>query len=623
MVFYFGLDSLINGIRKNLDQDLSAALKKVHDIDNLQNIHEAYLFLIGNDEGDPVKIVQKVVSGDKHLSIQIIVPPKDVNQIKRTLQFSPFVGKNSSCITYNPEVNYTVVFKQAIERTRQKRSFNHASLAHQTMLERISLQGIKLRNLDAILEHAPIAVLVLNDDGTIIGANNRSRQMFSALHSVQVPLNKIFSEKQAAKIQQIIQEGGDTILHASDIDSSYEIMISKVNDGESRQAIVLVNDITERNEKDKRIQAILESLPQMAWTATPDGKANYYSKGWYSYTNQSMEEALGEGWMPVVHPDDVKLATIRWTAAVSKGKVFEHAVRLRKFNGEYRWHLSRAVPVYSDTRKILMWVGTSTDIHDQVLLTEELEKKVKERTRSLELMNAELEQFAHVSSHDLQEPLRKIHTFAQLVKDISYDSMSENSRRYLDKVLETSARMSRLLKDLLSFTRLDHKASIEKVDLTESIADIREDLELLIAQNKATIIVKNLPVIEARPSQVKQLFYNLINNSLKFKKPETPPIINISGRKMTEEELSSFPQLNSKQAHWEVVVKDNGIGFDQKYATQIFAIFQRLHSRVAYDGSGMGLAICKKIVSNHGGEIFACSSPEEGSQFHIILPASA
>jgi light-regulated signal transduction histidine kinase (bacteriophytochrome) len=268
-----------------------------------------------------------------------------------------------------------------------------------------------------------------------------------------------------------------------------------------------------------------------------------------------------------------------------------------------------------------MWVGTCTDIHDQILLTEELERKVKERTHSLEVTNSELEQFAHVSSHDLQEPLRKIRTFADLLKDNIYQDLDEGSKRYLDKISSTAERMSASLRALLNFTSLRREEKFVSVDLNQIVSQVLIDLELMISQKDASVKVSTLPVIKAVPIQMQQLFYNLINNALKFSKHETAPLIKISSRQLMEEELIRFPQLQHFKEYHEVVVKDNGIGFDQIYAEQIFTVFQRLHSQTKYEGTGIGLSLVKKVVSNHGGEVHVYSRPNEGTAFHVILPA--
>lgn len=620
MIFYAGLTSVIDKIKENLAEDGAFQFRSVEHPESLQDFKDAQLFLIGPDETHPVKLVQKIASKDKHLSIVVLANKSRYQQVTQALRFSPFVGKNATCLAFNADTDYASVLKLAGSRTNQRRSFSKFSFTPPPTLSTISSSGVKLEMFGHALEYAPIGVLLLDRAGKVIGANNRSKQMFSSLEGNQVGLDKLFPAKCVGDILKLIRAGKEETMQTEDMQGYYyEISSSGYSDG--NQTLLLINDITERREKDKRLEAILESLPQMAWTATPQGRVNYYTQGWYTYTNQTREHALDEGWTSVVHPDDVKVTLSRWMESVKTNKVYQHAARFRRFDGEYRWHLSRAVPVYATKQNILMWVGTSTDIHDQILLAENLEKKVKERTRSLEAANTELEQFAYVSSHDLQEPLRKIQTFSELVKDNSYEGMDDLSKKYMDKIITTATRMSKLLKDLLNFTKLHHHEATTRVDLNEIIGGIGEDLELPIAHNGAIIKVDGLPTVEGHASQLKQLFYNLINNALKFRKPDVCPVVQIHSHLIVPDTIPEDWSLSRDRPYWHIVVKDNGIGFEQKYADQIFTIFQRLHGRATYEGTGIGLAICRKVVSNHDGYIYAVSSPGNGAAFNIVLPA--
>ena len=265
-----------------------------------------------------------------------------------------------------------------------------------------------------------------------------------------------------------------------------------------------------------------------------------------------------------------------------------------------------------------MWIGTNTDIHEQKAFAEELEQRVKERTYELETSNSELEQFVYITSHDLQEPLRKIRLFSDLVMG-SADSLPAPSRNHLEKINATALRMSVLLKELLNFTQLNREEGFEPTDLNTIVEKAMEDLELVIQQKSAEVRTDKLPVINAVPVQMHQLFYNLINNALKFTRPGEKPVVEIRSVP------PNLPAANAKHLqgetdYVEIVVKDNGIGFDQQQAQQIFKIFQRLHNRTAYSGTGIGLALCKKVVTHHYGDIYAISQPGKGAAFHVLLP---
>jgi light-regulated signal transduction histidine kinase (bacteriophytochrome) len=247
-------------------------------------------------------------------------------------------------------------------------------------------------------------------------------------------------------------------------------------------------------------------------------------------------------------------------------------------------------------------------------LYEEVEKKVIERTKELHLLNDELKrsnhdlaQFAYVASHDLQEPLRKIQTFAQYLKRDELN-INESSAKYIEKIIASSNRMRKIIDDLLAYAKLNaDKTQFKKTDLNEILKTVINDLELLINQKKATVHTAELPVIECIPIQMNQLFYNLLNNALKFSSAERLPHIDIAFKKTDVNEF-------------EIIIKDNGIGFDQDYALQIFDMFQRLNSSVQYSGTGIGLALCKRITQNHKGAIAAVSEINKGTQFTIRLP---
>jgi len=253
--------------------------------------------------------------------------------------------------------------------------------------------------------------------------------------------------------------------------------------------------------------------------------------------------------------------------------------------------------------------------HDitEIMLANE---KLKVLNAELEKSNRDLEQFAYVASHDLQEPLRKIQTFAELSeKNIQHP---EIQKRYLQKVNSSAHRMTDLIKAVLNYSRLSKTDSeFVAIDLNAVIETIKTDLELLIEEKKAVITTTNLPSIQGIPLQINQLFLNLLSNSLKFS--EGAPDINISSSILPESEIKKIGFTKNGAEYIKLVFSDNGIGFEQQYADKIFSIFQRLHTS-QYAGTGIGLALCKKIVENHGGFITVESEPEKGTSFFIYLP---
>ncbi|WP_255516918.1 CheR family methyltransferase [Larkinella sp. C7] len=266
---------------------------------------------------------------------------------------------------------------------------------------------------------------------------------------------------------------------------------------------------------------------------------------------------------------------------------------------------------------------TERKMAEQKLKTfsEALEIKVKERTADLQLTNEKLQQFAHAASHDLQEPLRKIVTFSNRLQEKHEDEFSMEAKTYLSKIAGASVRMSKLIQDLLNYSQLlNHEKLFAPTDLGETLENVLSDFELLIEQKKAFITSGLLPTIEAIPLQMNQLFYNLISNALKFSREGTPPTLAISSHLLTPETISQYPTLNPSMTYCELIFKDNGIGFEQKYGQQVFVLFQRLNQPGQYQGTGIGLSLSKKIVEIHHGEIFVEATETQGAAFHIILP---
>jgi two-component system CheB/CheR fusion protein len=253
--------------------------------------------------------------------------------------------------------------------------------------------------------------------------------------------------------------------------------------------------------------------------------------------------------------------------------------------------------------------------------SENLVEKVKEKTLKITQTNLQLEQFTHTTSHEFQEPLRKIITLANLLQKSDNKISPEQVKEYLNKIEGASIRMRDLIKDMLNFATINQNERLFiKTDLNLILKNILYDFELLIAEKKAKVISHKLPIIEAIPFQMNQLFYDLIHNALKFSKLGVPPEIDISSRKVSKDELKKYPNLNQKLHYHEVAFKDNGIGFDQKYALKIFTMFQRLVTDGTYAGTGIGLALCSKIAEENSGQIFAEGKENNGATFYIMLP---
>jgi light-regulated signal transduction histidine kinase (bacteriophytochrome) len=259
---------------------------------------------------------------------------------------------------------------------------------------------------------------------------------------------------------------------------------------------------------------------------------------------------------------------------------------------------------------------------------QELEKIVEMRTSELKkanidlnIVNQNLEQFAYVASHDLQEPLRKINMFSALLEDKFKDQLNETGMRNLGIIRNAATRMTALIQDLLAFSRVSRQEHLfEKVDLQATVQQVLTDFDILIQQKNAIVECDALFAVPGIPLHMTQLFHNLLSNALKFSQGDVAPVIKITSRGMDAHEIAAHPQLQNGTSYGEIRISDNGIGFAPTYAKKIFVIFQRLHGRGEYEGSGIGLALCQKIVTAHHGVIYADSEEGKGATFILILP---
>jgi len=262
-------------------------------------------------------------------------------------------------------------------------------------------------------------------------------------------------------------------------------------------------------------------------------------------------------------------------------------------------------------------IGTTRDVTKIIKYEHELQRKIAELKRS----NMDLEDFAYIASHDMHEPLRKVHSFADRLRSKYSGSLEEEAIGYLDRILGATQSARLMIDGLMEFSRLSRNEFwFEKADIKELVKEVLNDLELKIEETNATIDVKEFPELEVIRVQIKQLFSNIILNAIKFKKTDVLPVISITSKKLMRAEVSEL-NLDSNMDYYRLMIKDNGIGFEEEYAETIFQMFQRLNSKSEYPGSGIGLALCKKIAENHQGTIQASSNSGEGTVISVVLPS--
>lgn len=391
----------------------------------------------------------------------------------------------------------------------------------------------------------------------------------------------------------------------------------------------------ELEESEKQFRLLTNTMPQKISTADADGNIIFFNQPWLEDTGYTYEELKGWGWEKVMHPEDWGMVKKRWQQSVLTGDIFDVECRILNTKGEFKWHLGRALPVKDENGKIIMWVGSNTDIHAQKEQKEELEKAVTSRTKQLIQKNAELEDankelisFTYVSSHDLQEPLRKIQNFASFIMLEEEKNLSETGKGYFLRMRQIAQRMQELIEDLLKYSRAkSSERMIEKTDLNLILNEVKADYEEVIQHKKAIFDTTNLGIARIIRLPFRQVLQNLLSNSLKFSRPDTPPHIMVKSEIGTGSDFNHAwledgeEKLLPQKKYCHITFTDNGIGFDPQYKNRIFEVFQRLHTFDEYTGTGIGLAICKRIIENHSGIITATGKLQEGARFDIYIPA--
>lgn len=370
---------------------------------------------------------------------------------------------------------------------------------------------------------------------------------------------------------------------------------------------------------DRLVRELLEAMPQMVWTTDFDGNVEYLNSRWISYTGFDVEDVRKLGWRIIFHPDDLEKTGELWLQAVATGEPYQAEHRMRSAAGEYRWFLTRGVRLRNAQQETMRWFGTSTDITEQKLAEGERSRllsreqdaraQAESAAAALAAVNEELQHFVYAASHDLQAPLRTMAMYSELLMRRLGPGASESTTVLLDFIKSNAQRLSRLLSELLAYTSIgnDPVPLTESVDVGTVLDTVLTGLGPLLETSGTEVTVDPLPHITGSSSQIAELLQNLITNAVKYSRPGVSPRIHISAA--NTEPLSRFS------------VRDNGQGFDPTYSETIFEVFKRLHGS-SVEGTGIGLALCRRIVERHGGTIWAESVPGQGSTFHFTLPGA-
>jgi PAS domain S-box-containing protein len=362
-------------------------------------------------------------------------------------------------------------------------------------------------------------------------------------------------------------------------------------------------------------RSLFEANIDALMTTDPSGIITDINKPMEALTGCTRDELIGAPFKGYFTDPDRAEAGIK--LVLSKKKVTNYELTARDRDGKETVVSYNATTFYDRDRRLQGVFAAARDVTDR----KRVEEKLKLYSDKLERSNRELQDFAQVASHDLQEPLRKILSFGDRLKTKASGSLDEDSQNYLQRMCNAAARMQTLITDLMAFSKVETKGqAFVRTDLGVIAKEVSADLETRIEQASGRVEIEALPVIDADPMQMRQLLQNLIGNSLKYYRVGVPPIVRIYS-KTVPKTTESTDEMAPRQL-CEILVTDNGIGFDEKYLDRIFTVFQRLHKKGEYEGTGVGLAICRKIVDRHGGTITARSTPGQGTTFVVTMPVT-
>ncbi len=481
--------------------------------------------------------------------------------------------------------------------------------------------------LASIVESTDDAIISETLEGTITSWNKGAERIFgyTSQEAIGKNIEILFPHDLIWEEEELLEriKKGEHIEHyetvrlnkeGKKVDVSLTISALKDKSGNIVGSSKISRDITKQKKAERKFRDLLESAPDAIVIVNEQGNIQLINAQTEKLFGYLRNEIIGKT-IELLMPDRYdKTHRSHRTHYFESPKVRQMGEGLELFGKkkdgtEFPVEISLS-PL--ETEEGLLVSAAIRDISEKKQLENQikeaninLEKKVKLRTAELERKNKELEQFAYVASHDLQEPLRTTSSFVELFKKQYQGKIDEKADKYLDFIVQASDRMKILIKDLLDYSRIGRKTELKQVDCNVVLSEVLADLNKAIREVNAEIVSDQLPVINGYPTELKQLFQNLISNSIKFRKENAHPQIKISVRKVND--------------YWQFSFEDNGIGIDERYHEKIFIIFQRLHTRNEFEGSGIGLAHCKKIVELHGGKIWVESKPGEGSTFHFTI----
>jgi signal transduction histidine kinase len=388
-------------------------------------------------------------------------------------------------------------------------------------------------------------------------------------------------------------------------------------------------------EKEAEILSLTDELAMMLWVADENKSFTWLNQSWFVFTGIASPGESQKNWFTYMHPEDVKSCLPLFEMAFEARKNFQFKCRLRDKNGVDQWMYIYGNPRIDNSGIFTGFAGVCLPIAaeqvpaanlenafaEQQLALEKAEAALIENKNQQERHNSGLESFTYIASHDLQEPLRKIQSFSKLILNKDGATFSDTAKDYFSRITNAAERMQKLIDDLLSYSSTNVLADVfAPTDLNAVLEEALLNFQEIMAEKEIRIHAGPLPTLPAIQFQLVQLFTNILSNAIKFRKNDQPLVIQIEACTI---DAQNIPVLAEDKAgnYYHISISDNGIGFEQVYNEKIFELFQRLHGKNEYAGTGIGLAICKKIVTNHKGYISATAVPGQGARFNIYLPA--
>lgn len=472
--------------------------------------------------------------------------------------------------------------------------------------------------LAAIVDSSDDAIISKDLNGVITSWNTSAQRLFGytaeeavgrTVAELLIPADRQYEEPDIlAKLRRGERvDHFETVRRRKDgslLDISLTISPVKDRNGRIIGASKIARDITSRKRteaellaSEARFRQLADAMPQIVWTAGPDGALDYYNERWYEFTGFERAQFGDSSWQRLVHPDDLPRTREAWNRSVNTGEPFATELRFWDHKAKcWRWFIGRALAVRDANGNIVKWFGTSTDIDEQKRVQNELRRA-----------NEDLEQFAYSASHDLQEPLRTLRIYTDLLTQRHSSQLDAQALEFLRFLKDSATRMDVLVRDVLSYTQITRlELGHHLTDANQALAETLANLKGAIDESGARITSDELPSVHVHPTHLRQLLQNIIGNALKYRSAERTPTVHVHAER--------------ENGHWRFSVQDNGIGIEPEYKERIFGLFKRLHAGDQYSGSGIGLAICQRIVERYRGRIWVESEPGRGSTFFFNLP---